>query len=125
MKVSTQAPKIENYIRGDSRVINIQINNPDGTPFNLTGCEVFLTLNLSQNPPVNPTDASAALKKSTSSFASPTSGLASLTLTNADTQNLAPGDYYYDIQLKDNFGNITSLASNLWSVIDDITTRTI
>ena len=123
MKVSTQAPKIENYIRGDSRLINIQINNPDGTPFDLSGCEVFLTLNLSQTPAVDSTDSTASLKKSTSTFTNPTQGLASLTLTNTDTQNLAPGDYYYDIQLKDVSGNITSLASNLWSVIDDITTR--
>lgn len=123
MKVSTQAPKIENYIRGDSRIVNIQINNPDGTPFNLAGCEVFLTLNLSQTPPVDATDSTASLKKSTTSFVSPATGLASLTLTNADTQNLAPGDYYYDIQLADVSGNISSLASNLWTVIDDITTR--
>lgn len=123
-KVSTQAPKIEKYVRGDSRTINIQFYESDGaTPFDLTSCEVFLTLNSSQNPAVDSSDTSAALKKSTSSFSDPTTGLASLTLTNTDTQNLAPGIYYYDVQLKDNSGNISSLASNTWEIIDDITTR--
>lgn len=122
--VSTKAPQITNYIRGDSRVLNIQVYQSDGvTPFNLTGCYVYFTLNLSSTPTDDGTDATAAIKKEVSSFVSPTSGLATITLTNTDTQPLIQGTYYYDIQLRDSSGNITSLASNSWSVIDDITTR--
>ena len=122
--VSVKAPQIQNYIRGDSRVLNIQVYQSDGvTPFNLTGCEVFFTLNTSSTPASDGTDTSAALKKSTTSFASPTSGLASITLLNTDTSGLVQGTYNYDIQLKDGSGNITSLAQNTWSIIDDISTR--
>jgi hypothetical protein len=122
--VSVKAPQIQNYIRGDSRVLSIQVYQSDGvTPFNLTGCEVFFTLNTSSTPAGDGTDATAALKKSTTSFSSPTNGVATITLTNTDTSGLVQGTYYYDIQLKDSSGNITSLAQNSWTVIDDVTTR--
>ena len=121
---STQAPVIKNYIRGDSRLLNITILQSDGvTPFNLTGCEVFFTLNLQSMPPNSSTDASAALATSTSTFTNPTSGVAQIQLTNAQTQPLTAGTYYYDVQLKDASGNITSLAQNQFIVITDITTR--
>lgn len=117
---SNQAPIIQDYPRGDSREIDIQINNEDGTPFDLTGCTVYMTVSVSRTPA---TDISAALKVSTTTFADPTSGLATLTLTNALTQSLDAATYWYDIQLKDTNGNITSLGANKFKVIDDITTR--
>jgi hypothetical protein len=121
---STKAPLIQNYIRGDSRTLNIQVYQSDGvTPFNLTGCEVFFTLNSSSTPADDGTDTTAALKVSTTTFSAPTTGLATLQLTNALTQPLTPGTYFYDIQLKDGSGNITSLGQNTFGVISDITTR--
>ena len=119
--MATTSQPIRDYIRGDSRVINIQINQSDGaTPFNLTGCEVFFTVNASTNPTAD-TDASAVIALKTSTFATPTNGLASVTITNAISQDIAPGTYYYDVQLKDSQGNITSLHQNQFLVIADIT----
>ena len=120
---STQAPPIVAYPRGDTRTLSIQVNNADGTPFNLTGCTVYFTLNVSKTPADDGTDSSAALKASTSSFSTPTNGLATITLTNALTQPLVGSRYYYDIQLKDGSGNITSLGQSTFTVTDDITTR--
>lgn len=121
---STQAPPITAYPRGDTRVLNIQVYQSDGaTPFNLTGCTVYFTLNSSKAPTDDGTDVSAALKTSTNSFSTPASGLAVITLTNTLTQPLVGGKYYYDIQLKDSSGNITSLGQNTFTVVDDITTR--
>lgn len=122
--VSTKAPTIQNYIRGDSRTLSIQIYQSDGaTPFNLTGCTVYFTLNASSSPTDDGTDTTASLKTSTNTFSSPSSGLATITLTNTMTQPLTPQTYFYDIQLKDASGNITSLAQNTFQVISDITTR--
>ena len=124
VQVSTQAPQIQGYIRGDSRTVNLQVYESDSkTPFNLTGCEVFLTFNTATDPPADGSDNTASLKKSTSTFASPTSGLATIQLLNTDTQSLPADTYFYDVQLKDSAGNITSLASNTWEIIDDISTR--
>lgn len=134
---SIQAPQIKNYIRGDSRLLLIPVYEADGvTPFNLTGCTVYYTLNASNTAPDDGTDATAAIKKSVSSgfldvYTSPTVNLpqasvpyiAQIQLLNADTQPLVNETYYYDIQLKDGSGNISSLGQNTWSVQDDTTTR--
>lgn len=112
---------IKNYIRGDSRTLTINVFQSDGvTPFNLTGCEVFFTVNANSNPTAD-TDASAVIALKTSTFSAPTTGIATLTITNAITQDISPGAYYYDVQLKDTQGNITSLQQNQFLVIADIT----
>ena len=135
---SIQAPQIKNYIRGDSRLLLIPVYEADGiTPFNLTGCEVFYTLNLSGTAPDDGSDTTAAIKKSTNSdflesYSSSTVNLPNLSnipyiaqiqLLNTDTQPLTNVTYYYDIQLKDGSGNITSLGQNTWQINDDTTTR--
>lgn len=118
---STQAPIIKNYIRGDSRVLNFQFYQSDGvTPFNLTGCQVWFTVNANSNNTAD-NDSSAAISLTTTSFPNPTSGQASLTISNADTQDISPNTYYYDVQLQDANGNITSLAQNTFIVIADVT----
>lgn len=119
--VSTKTQPISNYIRGDSRQVNIQFYESDGvTPFDLTGCTVFFTVNANSDNTAN-NDSSAAIALKVNSFDDPSSGLATLQITNADTQDMEPGIYYYDVQLKDSFGNITSLAQNTFTVIADIT----
>lgn len=121
---STPAPPITAYPRGDTRTLNIQVNQSDGvTPFNLTGCTVYFTVNVSKTPADDGTDSSAILKTSTNSFVAPTTGLATITLTNTLTQPIPGGKYYYDVQLKDGSGNITSLGQSTFTVVDDITTR--
>jgi len=129
MKVSTQAPQIQNAIRGNTYILNIPVYQSDGvTPFNLTGGTVYFTLNSSATPPGDGTDASAAIKKQVSSFITPSGGTypsqAQILLANTDTSGLNQGTYYYDVQVKDVSGNIISLQSNTFTVIDDITTRT-
>lgn len=118
---STQAPIIKNYIRGDSRLISVSILQSDGvTPFNLTGCEVFFTVNAnSDNTSDNDTSAVIALK--TSTFTNPASGVATIQISNTNTQDITPGTYFYDVQLKDANGNITSLAQNQFIIIADVT----
>jgi len=129
MKVSTQAPKIENAIRGNTYILNIPVYQSDGvTPFNLTGGTVYFTLNSSSTPASDGVDSTAAIRKSVTTFTTPTGGTypsqAQIILNNSDTNQLVQGVYYYDIQVKDSSNNIISLASNTFSVIDDITTRT-
>jgi hypothetical protein len=118
---STQAPIIKNYIRGDSRLISIAIFQSDGvTPFNLTGCEVFFTVNANTNNTAD-TDTSAIIALKNTSITNPTLGIATIQISNTNTQDVAPGTYYYDVQLKDANGNITSLAQNQFIIIPDVT----
>ncbi len=119
---STQAPKISNYIRGDSRALSITVLQADGkTPFDLTGCELFFTVNPLTNP--GNTDSGAVIQLSTTTFGNPLLGQATIIIPNSVTQNIPPATYYYDIQLLDASGNITSLAQNQFVVIADITRR--
>lgn len=128
-KVSVQAPKIQDYPRGDARTLNIPVTQSDGvTPLNLTGYSVFFTLNANEQPTDDGTDATAIIKKKQTSFITPAGGsvpsVAQIALLNSDTQPLTEGDYWYDVQVVDGSGNPVSLARNTFSVIDDITTRT-
>lgn len=110
--------KIKDYIRGDTRVINITCVQSDGvTPINLTGAKVYFTVNASASPV---DDTSAAFQKTTTTHTAPLLGQTSITITNADTQALTPGIYYYDVQLKDATGNITSLKQDVFTINADI-----
>ena len=110
--------KIKDYIRGDTRVININCFQSDGTtPMNLTGAKVYFTVNASNNPA---DDSGAAFQKTTTTHTAPLLGQTSITVTNADTQLLTPADYYYDVQVKDVAGNITSLKQDVFTINADI-----
>lgn len=111
--------KIKDYIRGDTRVINLTCLQSDGvTPLNLTGATVYFTVNASDTPT---DDTSAAFQKTVTSHTSPTLGLTTVTINTADTQSLTPGDFYYDVQVKDASGNITSLKKDTFTINSDIT----
>lgn len=107
-------------IRGDSRTITVNVTNSSGSAFDLTGCTVYFTVNATTSPT---DDTSASIQKSTSSFSSPTSGVATITLTHTDTDSLTPGTYFYDVQLKDSSSNITSLKQDKFVITADITRR--
>lgn len=111
--------KIKDYIRGDTRVITVNCYQSDGvTPINLTGATVYFTVNADPAPSA---DSSAAFQKVVTSHTSPLLGITTITINNADTQSLAPGDYYYDVQVKDASNNYTSLKQDVFTINADIT----
>lgn len=119
--MAIKSPTIKDFPRGDSRTVNIQVLEPDGvTPFDLTGSKVYFTVNASSNNTAD-TDASAAIALNTSVFANPQSGIATLQITSALTQDMAPGTYYYDVQVRDSSGNISSMPQGQFIVIADVT----
>jgi len=111
--------KIKDYIRGDTRVVDINCFQSDGvTPLDITGSTVYFTVNASQSPT---DDSGAAFQKTTTSHIAPTLGQTSIKILPADTQSLTPGVFYYDIQVKDASGNITSLKQDEFDINADIT----
>jgi hypothetical protein len=108
-------------IRGDTREINVSFVNTDGTPIDLTGGTVFLTVNSSPEP-IN--DDNAAVEKSVTSFANPESGQATVILDSADTNTMTPGTYFYDLQFVSGVGVVISQPRARFNVIGDITRRT-
>lgn len=112
--------KITGVIRGDTHTINLTITN-NGTPLNITGYTVFFTVNAEKEPS---TDSAAVISKTVTSHSDPTNGETIISLSAADTTNVAPGTYWYDIQLKDGSGNITSFRKDRFVLVSDITRRT-
>jgi hypothetical protein len=109
-------------IRGDSRNINVTFMQSDGvTPIDITGGEVWLTLNSSTDPS---DDTSAALQKTVTSFSDPTNGSATISLAPSDTSGLAAGTYFYDVQLRDASGNILSSKQDKFVLSADVTRST-
>jgi hypothetical protein len=113
--------KIKNYVRGDSRNIVVQVYQSDGvTPLSLVGATVFFTVNANNAPS---DDSAAVISKTVTSHSDPTNGKTTIALTNTNTQNITPGTYYYDVQVKDAGGNILSQVQDTFVVIADITRR--
>lgn len=111
--------KITNLIRGDSHIINVKFDN-NGTPLNISGYTVYFTVNASKNPT---DDSTAAIQKNITSHTNAALGQTTITLLPADTNSML-GNYFYDVQLKDPSGNVTSFKQDSLTVIADITRRT-
>lgn len=103
-------------IRGDTASINLEVPEID-----LTGCTVFFTAKAAFDDDV--TDAAAVIAVETTSHTDPEAGETTINLSPADT-TVTPGIYYYDIQVKDGSGNITSIAARKLQIFADVTRRT-
>lgn len=106
--------------RGDSRTISVPYLNSAGVALDLTGATVFFTVNAADSPA---DDTAAVISKTITSISNPSLGIATISLTNADTQNITPAEYYYDVQVKDAAGNVTSSKRDKFIVTGDVTRR--
>ena len=95
--------------RGDDKSFGVTL---PGTP-DLTGCTVYFTVKPEALvDAVDPTDDNAIIKAQESDHdhpsADPTNGKTVITLSAAVTgaEDVIPGEYVYDIQLKDTAGKI-------------------
>jgi len=92
-------------------IVNIVVTNDDGTPFDLTNCEITGQIR------VNVDDA-AALANFTTGISNAAQGRAFYHLPSSETLKLVGGipmpkapleKYVWDMQIKDSFQNITPL----------------
>lgn len=66
----------------------VTVTNSDGSPYNLTGCTVYFTVK--KKADINTSDDTAAIiQKTITTHTSPTGGLSSIVLSNAET-NIIP-----------------------------------
>lgn len=119
--MANKGKPIKNYIRGDTRIVKVQFLDADGvTPHDMTGCKAYFTLNRISTPS---DDSGALIALETTTFDPAEPGIAAFTLSHTLTQQLDKGTYYYDVQLRDANGNITSSPQSTFTVVDDITIR--
>lgn len=87
----------------------------------LTDCTVFFTA----KPTISNAsdDSDAVIEKEVTDHTDPTNGTTVISLTPTDT-NIAPGLYYYDIQVKKDAVTIVSIPVRILKIFGDITRRT-
>ncbi len=107
-------PDIE-IIRGDTTSIDFTSNGID-----LTGSTVFFTAKTAIDNDVD--DSTAAIAVEVTDHTDPTAGVTVIPLSSTDT-NIEPGEYFYDIQIK-NGDTVTSIEPRKLEIIADVTRRT-
>jgi hypothetical protein len=99
--------------RGDSQTYTLTFQTGAGVPFCLKNWAVFFTLKTNWSLP----DAQASLQKIVTTFSDTTggtSGIAAISLLPADTVNLEPGEYDFDIAVCTNLNeNYTVLKGKM------------
>ena len=104
--------------RGDDHAYVLTFTNGSSVAIDITGYTVFFTVKTNKSD----TDANAIISKTVTTHTTPTSGITTISLDNSDT-DITVGDYYYDIQLKDTSSKITTVMSDKFIVLQDITLR--
>lgn len=109
-----------NITRGDSESIRFELTD-DGVAVDLTGSTVFFTAKPALTD--DDTDSTAVIHVEVTSHTDPTNGITTIPLSATDT-DVAPGTYYYDIQVKKADDTIVSIRYRLLKVWADVTRRT-
>ena len=107
-----------NIKRGDSWSRTIYFQDGDGNPLDITGWTLFFTAKAKADDP-DP----GVISKTITTFTNPTGGEAGISLSSADT-NQVIGSYLFDIQVKTNLNQITTVLEGILTITKDITIRT-
>lgn len=118
----TDRPIDFEIIQGDDTAIACTFKDEDGNPIDITGYTVYFTVK--KKPDADDDDSSAVIKKDVSVHTDPTNGETSIEIAKADTEDVEPRRYVYDLQLKDASDKIASSKFGVLEVIPDITNRT-
>jgi hypothetical protein len=105
--------------RGDDKTWNLNFTDANGSPIDLTNSVIYFTV----KKKTGDLDASAYIAKDITSHSQATGGISAITITDTDS-DIAVGTYYYDIQLVDSVGIVTTITTGNFLVLRDITIRT-
>jgi len=107
-------PVISRY-RGDTIPDKWIIEDENGVPRDLTGCSAVLTVNRVKNP----TSTATQLFQVNATVTAPTTGVAQFFLTSLEADQV-PGKYYYDVQLTDADGLVSTIEKGVYRFVQDI-----
>lgn len=93
-----------NLARGDDQLIGVNITNPDGSYYNLSGSSILFDLRKTSY--ISPT----ILNKITTGHYGAVSGASYITLDAGDTVKLGTDNYYYNIKLQGADSKLTTLS---------------
>jgi len=102
--------------RGDTAVDSFTVKDADGVALNVTGYTFTLTV----DERLNPTNESTQIAQIEATLVDAAAGEIEFPWTEEDADQ-APGTYYYDIQMEDAGGLISTLAKGSYIFSQDIT----
>jgi len=105
---------------GDTWYLNLSVTADDGNPLDITGYEFFFTAKT--NPSLS--DECASIYKTQSEHTDPVQGKTSILVLPSETSGSVGGKYYFDIRMKDQSGNITTLTNSYYFLNSPITINT-
>lgn len=107
-------------IRGDDQTITLYFTDENDAVIDLTDCTVFFTVKKKKSD----LDADAIIAVDQDDHVDAEAGRTALFLASADTDDLEPGDYFWDAQIKFVDGKVRSVYADVLTVLPDITLRT-
>ncbi|MFQ3578659.1 MAG: hypothetical protein SNJ71_00785 [Bacteroidales bacterium] len=109
--------KLNDFYRGDTVTIRCLFKQ-NGVAKDITNSVVFFTVKKN----VQDADNKAIISKKITNHTKPLEGETYIILTASDTNNITPGQYFYDVQLVED-NNVFTVISGTVSVLADITRR--
>jgi hypothetical protein len=111
------APIELTWKRNDTGRLNIIVTQANGSPYDITGASLFLTVKKSAGVP----DASALISKKVTAHDDPTNGESHFSIDTTD--NDISGRYVFDVQIKTAADDVWTLFDGVWKVVSDVTQR--
>ncbi len=112
---------LANFYRGDTKRYTLRFKQADGSPIDLTGATVWFTMKAKKTDE----DRKAAIQKKVQDHTDAVNGVTIIQLDARETATLVPKvSYYYDFQLVDSAGRVSTILTGSVRVLEDITLST-
>lgn len=100
--------------KGSDFNTSVALDQADGTPFQLVDCEVRATMKKSYYSTNSTADFVITIND-------PTEGILIMSLPYANTANISPGRYVYDVVIKDPSNVVTRVLEGIVNVLPQVT----
>jgi hypothetical protein len=100
--------------RGDTKPFSLFLSDA-GSPLNLTGCVIKLTVNKQSNP----VDATQQVFQLNGTVATPTNGVVEFSMDDTQANNV--GIFYFDIEVTDAQAKKFTVTKGVFQMLQDIT----
>lgn len=104
--------------RGDTTSWDIILKDVDGNVIDLTNCVIYMTVKSEYSYD----DDHSIFQKRIDNVPNPELGIATIKVSNLEN-DIPPKNYYYDIQITDSYGNVTTLFEGKYIIEADVTRR--
>ena len=100
--------------KGSNFTTSVALDQADGSPFQLVDCEVKATMKKSYY-------SSSTTAEFVITINDPTEGILIMSLPYANTANISPGRYVYDVAIKDSSNVVSRVLEGIVNVLPQVT----